>query len=248
MDRWRYFDITHSDHSIMNPLSLNKLDEMIALLRLPNKAQVLDIGCGKAEPLVRIAEAYVIDGIGIDPSPGMIEAAKLRTAKRVKPPSHLEFVLTDGASYKDKPDKYDLTMCLGASWAFGGHEGTLKALRNFTKPNGLILVGEPYWRKDPAQEYLKLLEMRSDEFSTYSGNVWIGQKLGLTPLYSISSAIEDFDRYEWLQMQAAERFAVENPKDPDCEELLKQARLGLNAYLHHGRDTLSWALYLFLKP
>jgi hypothetical protein len=39
MDRWRYFDITHRDHDIMNPMSSEKLDEMIGLLRLPQGAK-----------------------------------------------------------------------------------------------------------------------------------------------------------------------------------------------------------------
>lgn len=47
MDRWRYFDIAHRDHDIMNPMHSNTLDEMIGLLRLAVGARVLDIGCGK---------------------------------------------------------------------------------------------------------------------------------------------------------------------------------------------------------
>ena len=35
MELWRYYDITHRDHTIMNPTSDEKLDEMIAMLRLP---------------------------------------------------------------------------------------------------------------------------------------------------------------------------------------------------------------------
>ncbi len=247
MDRWSYFDITHRDHDIMNPMSSGKLNEMIGLLRLPEGAKVLDIGCGKAEPLVRIVERYAISGIGVDPSPKVIVEAKQRAAARVESPSQLEFMLTDGASFQGKPDSFDLTMCLGASWAFGGHRGTLKALANFTRPQGLILVGEPYWLQEPSPEYLELEGMQADDFATHAGNVAIAIEEGLTPLYAICSTKEDFERYEWLQVQAAERFAVENPHDPDVTELLRRRRANRDTYLRYGRDTLGWAMYLFMK-
>jgi SAM-dependent methyltransferase len=247
MDMWRYFDITHRDHDIMNPISSCKLNEMIALLRLPAGARVLDIGCGKAEPLVRIAEKYAISGIGVDPSPGMIAESQKRATARVQPPSHLDFLLADGASFQAAPASFDLTICLGASWALGGYRGTLQALANFTSPQGLVLVGEPYWLQEPAQEYLKLGGIQCDDFATYAGNAAIGLEVDLTPLYVISSSKEDYDRYEWLQVQAAERFAVENPTDPDVPKLLKRMRSHRDLYLRYGRDTMAWAMYLFRK-
>lgn len=247
MDRWRYFDITHRDHDIMNPINSIKLNEMIDLLRLPAGARVLDIGCGKAEPLMRVAERYTISGIGVDPSPQMIAEAELRASARTQAPSNLEFVLTDGASFEGKAASFDLTMCLGASWAFGGHRGTLQILANYTLPKGLILVGEPYWLQDPSPVYLKLEGMKLDDFSTYAGNVTIGVELGLTPLYAINSTKEDFDRYQWLQVQAAERFAVENPDDPDVPVLLQWLRANHDSYLRYGRETMGWGMYLFQK-
>ncbi|NLW17559.1 MAG: class I SAM-dependent methyltransferase [Firmicutes bacterium] len=247
MDRWRYFEITHRDHDIMNPISLEKLDEMIALLRLPPGATVLDIGCGKAEPLVRIAERYEINGIGVDPSPGMVAAAKSRAQARVRPPSRLDFQLTGGACFQGGLESFDLSMCLGASFAFGGYRGALKALANLTRPQGLILVGEPYWLQEPSPDYLQQAGMQADVFATYAGNIYIALELGLTPLYAICSSKDDFDRYEWLQVQAAERFALENPHDPDVPELLRRRRATRDLYLRYERDTLGWALYLFQK-
>lgn len=247
MDRWRYFDITHRDHDIMNPMSSEKLDEMIGLLRLPQGAKVLDIGCGKAEPLVRLAKRYVIDGVGVDPSPGVIAAAKLRAQARVRPPSKVEFQLARGADFQGEPNSFDLTMCVGASFAFSGYRGTLQALAHLTRPQGLILVGEPYWLQDPSPAYLQQGGLQADEFATYAGNVAIALELGLTPLYAVCSSKEDFDRYEWLQVQAAERFALEHPHDPDVPELLQRLRANRDLYLRYGRDTLGWALYLFRK-
>ena len=56
MDRWKYFDIIHRFHVVCNPTSLAKVEEIIGLLRLKPGSSVLDIACGKAEMLVRLAK------------------------------------------------------------------------------------------------------------------------------------------------------------------------------------------------
>lgn len=247
MDLWRYFDIVHRDHSIMNPVASDRLDEMIGLLDLPDGARVLDIGCGKAEPLVRVAERYAVHGIGVDPSPGMIAEAEKRASIRVKPPSSLEFRLEYGASFRAPEESFDLAICLGASWAFGGHKGTLQALSEFTRPGGLILVGEPHWLQKPRREYLEAEDVKEGDFSSYEGNLAAGVEKSLVPLYVILSTKRDFDRYEWLQTQAGERFARENPQDPDVPEFLLGLRAKRDRWVRFGRDTIGWGMYLFRK-
>src|SRR5262245_45933894 len=83
VDRWRYYAITHRDHAVLNPTSANKLDEMIALFDLTPKSRVLDIGCGKGEMLIRIAQRYGCAGVGVDLSPHFISDARERVAARV---------------------------------------------------------------------------------------------------------------------------------------------------------------------
>ena len=55
----------------------------------------------------------------------------------------------------------------------------------------------------------------------------------------------DWDRYEALQWQAAERWAAAHAEDPDRQEVLRRQRADRDAYLRWGRDTLGWSLYLF---
>ena len=143
---------------------------------------------------------------------------------------------------------FDATICLGASWIWQGHAGTLAALRDRTRPGGLILVGEPYFHHDPTPEYLAAEEIQADDFSTHRGNVEIGVDLGLVPYYATTSTLNEWDRYETTQWQAAERWAAEHPDDPDREELLALQHKARDTYLRWGRDTLGWALYLFARP
>src|SRR5512139_2706948 len=78
MDIWKFYDITHREHVVCNPTSEEKLTRLIGLLRLPAKARLVDIACGKGEFLIRLAEAYDIRGIGIDISPFCIGDARRR--------------------------------------------------------------------------------------------------------------------------------------------------------------------------
>jgi SAM-dependent methyltransferase len=247
MDRWRFFDITHADHVVCNPLSLAALDEMIGLLDLAPGARVLDIACGKGELLVRLVERYAVRGVGVDLSPPFVEQLRARVAARV-PDAELELLEMDGADYRAAPASFDLACCLGASWTFGGHRGTLRALAGFVRPGGLVLVGEPYWRRDPDPAYLAAAGLRADEFETHAANVATGERLGLTPVYAMPGAVEDFDRYESLQWRAADRWAADHPDDPDRAGLLEQVAHDRQTYLTWGRDTLGWGLYLFRRP
>ena len=245
MDRWKFFDITHRDHVVCNPLSVEKVDELVRLLDLPAGARVLDIACGKAEILVRISERYECAGIGVDISPYAASDARDRAGLRV--PGELEIVEQDGAEFKAEPASFDLAMCVGASWTFGGYPGTLGALVRWVRPGGLVLVGEPFWKKDPASEYVEATGMERSLFRDHKGNVSAGLEQGLTLLYTVASSEDDWDRYHGLTWRAGERWAAANPGDPDREAVLARLRTARDHYLRWERDLFGWALYLFSK-
>ena len=66
MDMWKFYDITHREHTICNPTSGEKLDHLVGQLRLDAGARVIDIACGKGEFLLRLAETYGVNCLGID--------------------------------------------------------------------------------------------------------------------------------------------------------------------------------------
>jgi hypothetical protein len=247
METWKFYDITHREHAICNPSSLQKYRELIDLLRLPPDATVLEIATGKGEFIIGLAGQYGIAGVGVDLSPYCVRDARARLAAR-SPHANVTFHEMDGADYRpDEPESFDLTACIGASWVFDGHEGTLAALKAMTKPGGQIVVGEPYWRREPDPAYLEKAGFERDQFGTHHSNVQTGQGLGLTPLYTLASNLDEWDRYEGLQWYAAEGHARAHPDDPDVPELLERVHSQRHDYLRWGRDTLGWAIYLFRK-
>ena len=228
MDIWKYFSVIHEYHEICNPMSTAKLDELIELLRLNPRDNVLDIACGKGEILARLAERYEISGVGVDISPYFVADTERRLKKRV-PGAQMEILNMNAADYS--PNKlFDIAMCIGASWVYQGHRETLSTLKAMTKPGGLILVGEPFWIKEPDEAYLAAENFTPDMFGTHYENVIVGEDQGLFPLYTLVSNQDDWDRYETLKWYAAEKYAGENPDDNDVKEILDQIALARRNY------------------
>ncbi|NNE48122.1 MAG: class I SAM-dependent methyltransferase [Rhodothermales bacterium] len=246
MDIWKYFAIGHEHHVFWNPLSEAKVDELIELLALPDEAQVVDIGCGKAEFLVRTVRRWNCSAVGVDMSPycvadarAKIEAAGLASA--------VEIVEANGSDYSAKPLSFDAAVCLGASWIWGGLEGTLRALSSYAIPGGLVLVGEPFWRTAPSREHLEAAEFTESSFGTHIGNIQTGLRMGLGLLHAVVSNEDDWDRYEGYQWYAAEKYSKHHRDDPDVRELLDKVRKSRDHYLEWGRKEIGWAVYLFVK-
>ena len=247
MDMWKYYGITHADHTVMNPMSLDKTRELVELLRLPAGGRVLDVACGKAEFLCQVCERYQVTGTGIELSPITFAEARENVEARGLS-ERMTLLEMDGGCYQpDEPASFDLAACIGASWVYQDHRGTLTAMAGMTRPGGLVLVGEPFLITEPAPEYLELVGPEHGLYGSHHGNAQAGLELGLSLLYTVVSNQDDWDRYEGLQWQAAERYAAANPEDPDVAALLDKARREREAYLRWGRECLGWALYLFQK-
>ena len=82
----------------MNPMNLNKMKELVELLRLPEDGQILDVACGKAEFLCLVVERYGVSATGIELSPYTIEAARKNVENR-KLGSRIELLHMDGSKF-----------------------------------------------------------------------------------------------------------------------------------------------------
>ena len=247
MDMWKFFDIIHRKHVVCNPTNEEKLARLVDLVQLPTGARVVDIACGKGEFLIRLAEAYGVRGVGVDLSPFFIAEAE-RAPTRV-PQAEITFTRMDGADFKpDKPHSLALASCIGASWVFGGHAKTLDALVGMAEPDGWVIVGEPYWLREPSDEYLQALGLPKDAFGSHVENVEAGERIGLDLVHTLVSSKDDWDRYEGLQWHAMADFARTDRDDADLPELLDRVAKEKSAYLRWGRDALGWAIYVFRCP
>lgn len=243
MDMWLYYDVTHRDHTFCNPISAPRVDELGRVLGLGPKTRVLDIACGMGEMLVRWHEQHGISGIGVDLSTAYVEYARQRIAERV-PDADLEIVEMDAKEYASD-ERFDVALCIGASWIWDGYEGTIQALRDFVKPGGLVVSGEPFWLAEPCDEYLEAEGITREQFHTEWRCLEIARKHGLSLLWMAGSSLEEWDNYELSQPAAVERFARENPDHPELAEIRAQRERADEIYLRWGRRTMGFANWVF---
>lgn len=229
-----------------NPFSSEKIEAIINLLDLTPEARVLDIGAGKAELLIRLVERFSVHALGIDFSSAFLSEAQTQAEARI-PQGKLTLQECDVTTFQADTDSFDLVICLGACHIFGGFQGTLQHMAQWVRPGGQILIGDGYWKQEPAPEYLMAMGATRDEYLTHAGNVAVGVIHKLIPMYASVCNDDEWDRYEWLHLRNIERYALQHPDDPDVPALLARIRPWRDLYLRWGRDTLGFGLYLFQK-
>jgi SAM-dependent methyltransferase len=229
MERADYTRIAHTGMAIMNPIPAAKLDEVLALLDLPPRGRVVDLGCGKGDFLGRIAARYDVDAVGIDRDAKLLAEA----------PPGVNVIVADIETWNRGRGAFDLVASVGSP-------AQLSSLAGLVRPGGLVLYGDGYWRREPSEEYLEALGAARDELEDYAGTIRRATELGLTPLYAVTASVDDFDRYEWSWSLNGERYAAEQPKEPGVGEFIDWIRAGRRRYLElGGRDTLGFGLFLF---
>ena len=112
--------------------------------------------------------------MAVDLSPFCCADLRALVARRV-PAAEMEVLEMAGADYHPELETFDVASCLGASWAFGGHRGTLQYLAQAVRPGGVVVTGEPFWKKEPGAEYLASSGMARDTYGTHAGNVEVGE-------------------------------------------------------------------------
>ena len=246
MDDWFYYDAVHALHRYCNPISEPAVRELESVHDLEPGDRELDIACGHATLLLEIAERIGPVGTGVDASPfalGRAEAAKASRGEELD----VTLVHGRGETYvNDQP--FDVAMCIGASWIWNGYAGTLRALRSFVRPGGLLVAGEPYWIQEPPDSYLEAESLRRDEFPSLAGYHAFAVKEGLSLVWMRASSQQEWDRYEMLQTASFDHFLRAHPDHPDIEAIRQRLMPSKAAYIDWGRDGLGFAIWVWRVP
>lgn len=236
-----YFAIAERDHGIQNPLSASKIRFLGEQLRLGPGVDVLDVACGKGGPAVLLARDFGCRILGIERAEEFAAAARDRVASAGLE-SLVEIVVGDAKDVELEPHRYDVAMCLGASFVWEGLPGTLAALTPATKTGGHVVVGEPYWRTWP------LPDCQADEgFVPLAATVDRFAAAGLRIDTLIASSTDDWDAYESLHWRALEDWLAANPDDEDAPEIRRRHEANRDEYLRRGREFLGWAIFAARK-
>jgi len=245
MDPFKYASIAHADLDLAAPISLDRLDRVVDLLELRPGARVLDLACNKGEALIRVCERWGATGVGLDPSPSFLAAARAEAAARL-PDGSLELKQCEPFELEIEPESFDLVICLG-SRPFGDFAGTLAQTWPMVRSGGLLLVGDSYWRREPAPDYLDALGIGPDNNASHADNVALTVAESFTPLYCVAASHEEIDHYEGMCTRAVERFLRANPGDTHADAFREFVRHWRDAYLKWGRAAVGFGVYVLLK-
>lgn len=234
--------------TINSPVSDAKLAQLINIVDQSAESNVIDFGCGDGEFLIRLNRASNASCVGVDNDELLIAAAsaKLSDLSDV----NVEFRQSDAATISLEA-AYDLSVCMGSSHAFSDGESAyktaLESMRQLLKPQGLILIGEAYWKKPADAEYLEFLGDPVGVYQSFEENIAIAETIGLSPVYAIESNLDEWDHFEWSFLLKAEREAILNPDDEVAQNKLGSTREWNAFYRKYGRSTMGYAHYIFMN-
>ncbi len=233
------------------PLSQSKAERLMDALGLQRGSKVLDAGCGTGEFLIQLVERSGSQGVGMDRDAAALAVARELAAGRLVGDA-VEFQEADMSGSALPKAAFDVALCLGSTHAFGmgetAYPNALQALSDAVRPGGLLLLGEGYWKQDPAPGYLQLLGEPCGLYHTHAENVAFAEGRGLVPMYATVSNDDEWDHFEWSHRMKVEREAAQHPGDEAWAEKLRRSRVWRDGYLRWGRTTMGFGFYLFMKP
>ena len=246
MDIPRIFTITESAHRIHNPFTPEKYATLGTVLRLEPETRILDLGSGSGEMLCTWARDHKITGLGVDMSTVFHKQAELR-AKELGVADRVRFIHDDATGYV-ATKKVGVAACIGATWIGGGIAGTIELLAKSLLPEGIILIGEPYWLKlPPTEDIAKKCEANAiSDFLVLPELIESFEALGYDVVEMVLADLEGWDRYSaamWLTMR---RWLKANPDDDFAKEIRAHLTSEPKRYVTYTREYVGWGVFALM--
>ncbi|MFE1170332.1 SAM-dependent methyltransferase [Nocardiopsis sp. NPDC058789] len=247
MDLPRIFTIRESGHRIHNPLTPHKFAVLGEALRLPPGTRVLDLASGSGEMLCTWARDLGFTGTGVDVSSVFTAQARDR-AVELGVTDRVEFVHGDATGYVTDPP-VDVAACVGATWIGDGVAGTAELLGRSLRPGGLMLIGEPYWRRTPPdQETAEGCHATGpSDFLLLHELIEQFGDLGYDVVEMVLADQDSWDRYcaaQWLNLR---RWLDRNPRDEMAPEVRAELSTEPARYARYMREYLGWGVFALMR-
>lgn len=232
-------EIAAFEKRVLDIVSPQKIVAAGHFLALDEKTRLIDFGCGIGEALELWTGRFGISGVGIELDNGFCEWGRKRLAKKGFD-EQIEIVCSDAAKYEFEPHAFDVAVCLGASFIWGGYRGTIRAIRKAIRPGGRLAIGEPYYvTKDVPPELVKYEGNCPTENEIFQ----ITREEGFEVEYAVRASADDWDRYVFSSCYQDIRRIRENPGHPDREEWIRQVHRFQDMYPYRLRYQ-GWAVYV----
>lgn len=244
----------HESLTWLTPLSEERAAGLVEFLTEPAPADVVDLGCGWAELLLRVlAAAPQAHGRGVDSAaPSIARATEQARVRGLA--TRATFEATPGRDAELEPA--DAVICIGASQIWGppveagqplDYAAALRALRGLVRPGGRLVYGEAVWSAPPHPAATAPLSGRDDQFVTLEALVELTGRAGFEVVHADPAGLDEWDTFEagfrarftrWM-----ETHGDDHPAAPDVRRRHEQQRA---AYEEGYRGVLGMA-YLCLR-
>jgi SAM-dependent methyltransferase len=241
----RFFDILdigEAELDILSPVSGERFIKLGEYLGLNSRSRVIDFGCGKGELLALWGKHFGVSGLGIDIRRSCATRAKQRLAEAGLD-DRIEVIEGKATELDRAREKYDIAVCIAASYAWEGYPNAIAGMKNFLKPTGKIAIGEPHWIK----ENIIHSHCEKEPFFTEPELLEITREAGFDFEFMFRASREDIDNYEARHWQGFLRWIEANPDHPELDQIIQHLHKNQKEYFEFDRDNLGWAIYI-LNP
>ncbi|MEV6247753.1 class I SAM-dependent methyltransferase [Streptomyces sp. NPDC051742] len=222
------------------PLSEARATRLIERLAATEPADVLDIGCGWGELLLRVLEAApAAKGVGIDiNAEDLARGRALAEARGLA--GRVEFVEESALGTDRGP--VDAILCLGSSQALCDPEqphdpaAALRELRRLLRPGGRVVLGEGFWEHTPTDEELAGMwpgAATGDHFPL-GDLVDLAIEAGFRPAWIETASADEWEEFESGYRYDTEVWLAAHPDHPLAaktrERVDRQRATWLNGY------------------
>ncbi len=168
-------------------------------------------------------------------------AVELGVADRVA------FVHGDAAGHV-AGEPVDVAACVGATWIGDGVAGTAALLARSLRPGGLMLIGEPYWRREvPDEETARACHARGrDDFQSLPELVERFGGLGYDVVEMVLASQDSWDRYQAAQWLSLRRWLDAHPDDEPAAEVREELTAEPARYTRYQREFLGWGVFALM--
>jgi ubiquinone/menaquinone biosynthesis C-methylase UbiE len=217
------------------PLSESHADELLDHLNLPTATNIVDLGCGWGELLLRAATRTTAKAVGIDMDPTGLDRGRRAALERGL---DVTFVEQQAETWQGTADR---ALCIGSAHTLGGSRAMLTRLAEVV-PQGRVLVGDGCWETPPTEAAHTIF---GDDILPLADLVAASDEAGWQVLHVSTANQQEWDDFESRHRAGQREWLLANPKDPRAAEVKAMCDAREREYLTTYRGVLGFA-YLVL--
>lgn len=240
-----YQTITEAALRLPNPLTEAHLRRLAQAAQARPSTRLLDVACGGGELLNSWALWYEVNGTGVDSAESAIHLAE-RRANELKVWAQVQYTVSEALDFPQAFHQYHIVSHLGLT-AWGNQLGqALNTLRAALRDNedGVLMIGETFWRKPPSPEACAALGLPSDALRSLDqvAAQLLAQEVELLDM--IVPTPEDWDAFMSAQWRAVSDWLMGCEDAALADQVRAQWQHNQLSYLRYERELIGWAAFV----